>query len=117
MEGQIIVLLFAGLLLSFFVKKLLYTPKKLHKRIIEKINKKGYELVSIDTPKLFDTGPFPSVEFKVSFGSTKVLGISGEKNFYRVVNYRNKKGELLQTWVKIETYAFQVAEVTWDREI
>ena len=58
MEGQIIVLLFAGLLLSFFVKKLLYTPKKLHKRIIEKINKKGYELVSIDTPKLFDTGPF-----------------------------------------------------------
>ena len=88
-----------------------------NKSDIEKaLKKKGLKLIEIKVPKLFDTGPFPKIEFSIG-PQTQVLGVRGEKSRYRIVKFENKKGMINEAWVKIEITAFVVVRMRWSPEL
>ncbi len=115
--SAIIQVVFVGFLLYFLAKRLLYSPQRLERKIKEELNKKALELVEIKTPKLFDTGPFPAMEVRITFIQSRALGVHGETIKYRIVTYKNKRGVVKESWVKIEFTVFQVSKITWMPEL
>jgi len=45
------------------------------------------------------------------------LGVRGEKSCYRIVKYKDKKGRVMEAWVKIETTAFVVVRMNWSPDL
>ncbi len=109
-----ILLLLGG---AFFFDRLLQSPNDYKDKIIANLEAKGYTLVDIRIPKIFQTSPFPKFEIKIQPIQTKVLGVSGEKTRFRIVRFKDKEGLLRESWIEIEIVAFMVSEIKWEPEL
>ena len=83
------------------------------KEIVEDLNSKGLELIEVKVPRIFDTGPFPKFEISPAPVQTRVMGVSGEKTRYRIVTYKDKKGRVYESWLKIDITAFYLVKMKW----
>jgi hypothetical protein len=79
-----LLILCIGLLIQYY--RVSSRRKNDYREIIEgQLHKNGYKFLSSTTPKMFDVGPFPKVEFEVGGIQTKTPFGRGESTEYRVV--------------------------------
>ena len=81
------------------------------------LKKRGMKLVDIQMPGAFDTGPFPKFEI-ISFGfQSHIFNFRGEKIRYRKVKYKDRRGRVKESWVKLKFIAFSLVSIKWSPEL
>ena len=76
----------------------------------------GLSLVSSEFPGWFKTGPFPRFEIEVGRPQTRVAGVRGEFDEYRLVTAADSGGNQCRLWALLEFEAFRLRRVRWRAE-
>jgi len=105
------------IILGILFDRMVQSPNDYNKSIIKSLQEYDCELISVRIPKIFDTGPFPSISIQLQPISTNIGGVKGEKTRYRIVTYKTPSGEIRESWVKIDIVAFQVFDMEWSPSI
>jgi hypothetical protein len=113
MYVNFIILLFSLIVVYFAIKNgwIIQSSDTFKIKILKHLNDKGYQLKEIIIPHESKTCPFPKIEI---YGShTEIMGFNGEKTFYRIVKYKNKSGEIKESWIRININAFIFVKIDW----
>ena len=88
-----------------------------HRKDLEPILK-THELtfVSARWPGRFKVGPFPKFEVEVGSPQSRVGGIRGEYDEYRIVTVKDSQGKIHELWVKLEIEVFRLRRIRWCAE-
>jgi hypothetical protein len=74
---------------------------------------RGLTLLSMKTPGFFSVGPFPKIELRSGRPQSRVLGVQGEYNAYRIVELADGEGNRYRLWALLEFELFKLARVRW----
>ncbi len=108
-------LVVAGLAVQFVITRRRHGRD--HRKELEPIlNAHGLTFVSANWPGTFKVGPFPKVEVEVDRPQSRVGGISGEHDEYRIVNVRDSHGNSHELWAKLEFELFRLRRIRWRAE-
>ncbi len=111
----IALLVVAGLTVQFVITRRRHGRD--HRRALEPVLKShGLTFVSANWPGSLKVGPFPKVEVEVCRPQSRVGGISGEYDEYRIVNVRDSDGNTHQLWAKLEFELFRLRRIRWRAE-
>lgn len=104
METIQVILFFFGFL--FLVELLNYINqdvKTFEDYIISYLNKFDLELIKVEIPPFLNTGPFPFFNFEIQNNNDLRSQRLKNRNIsiIRIVTYKNEKGEIYTSWVKI----------------
>jgi hypothetical protein len=77
------------------------------------LQKYGVTFISAVYPGMFQTGPFAESEVRFGQPQTKIGGIRGEYNEYRIVSFNDSHGGLFRLWACVEFQGFQFRSVRW----
>jgi hypothetical protein len=99
------------IVISAVLRWKMQSPEAYKEKIIKQLDEKGYQLINISIPGLFKTGPFS--KFRIILGQDRLIGISGERTFYRIVKYKNQNGIIRQSWIRIDVNNFLVVRINW----
>ena len=81
------------------------------KYIMPELGRAGLTVLDINTPRVFDVGPFRKIEVKIGgCQSTTPIG-SGEYTEYRIVNAKTPAGRLVEVWCKLEFELFRFKSI------
>jgi hypothetical protein len=80
------------------------------------LERHGLSLVSSQFPGWFETGPFPRFEVEVGRPQTRVAGMRGEFDEYRLVIAADSGGNQCTLWALLEFEAFRLRRVRWRAE-
>jgi hypothetical protein len=88
-----------------------------HREDLEPILKDhGLTFVSARWPGWFKVGPFPKFEIEVSRPQSRVGGIRGEYNEYRIVTVQDSQENLHELWANLEFELFRLRRIKWRTE-
>jgi hypothetical protein len=88
-----------------------------HRKDLEPILKThGLTLVSARWPGRFKVGPFPIFEIEVGRPQSRVGGIRGEFDEYRIVTVQDSRGNLHELWANLEFELFRLRRIRWRAE-
>ena len=91
--------------------------KRDHRMDLEPVlNAHGLSFVSSKWPGMFKVGPFPQFEIEVGRPQSRVGGIRGEYDTYRIVSARDAHGNLHELWARIEIEGFRLRRISWRSE-
>ena len=76
----------------------------------------GLTFLSSKWPGLFKVGLFPKFEIEVGRPQSRVGGIRGEYDTYRIVSARDAHGNLYEFWARIEFEGFRLRRISWRSE-
>lgn len=76
----------------------------------------GLAFVSARWPGMFKVGPFPKFEVEVGRPRSRVAGISGEYDEYRIVTVQDSQGSIHELWAKLEFELFRLRQIRWRAE-
>ena len=108
-------LVVAGLTVQFVITRRRHGRD--HQRDLKPVLKShDLTFVSAKWPGSFKVGPFPKVEVEVGRPQSRVGGISGEYDEYRIVNVRDSDGNTHQLWAKLEFELFRLRRIRWRAE-
>jgi hypothetical protein len=65
---------------------------------------------------MFKVGPFPKFEIEVGRPQSRVGGIRGEYDEYRIVTVRESEGNIHELWAKLEFELFRIRQIKWRSE-
>ena len=74
---------------------------------------RGLQFVSARWPGFFKLGPFPKFEVEVGHPQSKLGGIRGEYDEYRIVTFQDSEGKAYQVWACVEFGLFRLRRVRW----
>jgi len=76
---------------------------------------KTHELtfVAARWPGRFKVGPFPKFEVEVGCPQSRVGGIRGEYDEYRIVTVKDSQGKIHELWAKLEFELFRLRRIRW----
>ena len=79
---------------------------------------KTHELtfVAARWPGRFKVGPFPKFEVEVGRPQSRVGGIRGEYDEYRIVTVKDSQGKIHELWAKLEFELFRLRRIRWRAE-
>lgn len=101
--------------ISLFILYLLWVLISLEKRVIRKIKKealkRNLEIKTIRDPKGID-GDSPFTNFRISFGSSQIFGISGARRYVKILEVEQKK-KTQKYWVQVDTVFFIPSNIIW----
>ena len=80
------------------------------------LERHGLSLVSSEFPGWFKTGPFPRFEVEVGRPQTRIAGVRGEFDEYRLVTAADSGGHQCTLWALLEFEAFRLQRVRWRAE-
>ena len=80
------------------------------------LERHGVCFVSSEFPGWFKTGPFPKFEVEVGRPQTRVAGLRGEFDEYRLVTVSDSGGNECTLWALLEFEAFRLRRVRWRAE-
>ena len=86
-------------------------------KIEKSLSEHNYSLLNVSPAPLFTKSPFPNFEIYDFHYSTRILGVSGEEVFRRVVKFKNESGETHASWVEITTRAFRFYDIKWEKDL
>lgn len=90
------------------------TKKRMVARIKKDAIAKGYQVLYIRKRTRFDGDtPFSKLNIPKTNTTITLNGTSGEKTFYRIVTVKNKEGEELMFWVRVDTVFFKPSAIRW----
>ena len=85
-----------------------------HRKELEPILKAhGFAFVSARWPGRFNVGPFPKFEIEVGRPQSRIGGIRGEYDEYRIVTFQDSKGKNHELWAKLEFELFHLRRISW----
>ena len=88
-----------------------------HRKELEPILKThGFAFVSARWPGRFKVGPFPKFEIEVGRPQSRIGGIRGEYDEYRIVTFQDSKGNNHELWAKLEFELFRLRRIRWCAE-
>ena len=88
-----------------------------HRKNLEPILKTyGLTFVSASWPGRFKVGPFPKFEIEVGLPQSRVGGIRGEYDEYRIVTVQDSQGKIHELWAKLEFELFRLRKIKWRAE-
>ena len=88
-----------------------------HRNDLEPILKThGLTFVSARWPGSFKVGPFPKFEIEVGRPQSRVGGIRGEYNEYRIITVQDSQGNLHELWANPEFELFRLQRIRWCAE-
>ena len=88
-----------------------------HRKDLEPILKAhGLTFVSSRWPGRLKVGPFPKFEIKVGRPQSRVGGIRGEYDEYRIVTVQDSQGKIHELWAKLEIEVFRLRRIWWRAE-
>ena len=88
-----------------------------HRKDLEPILKThGLTFVSASWPGRFKVGPFPKFEIEVGRPQSRVGGIRGEFDEYRIVTVQDSEGNLHELWANLEFELFRLRRIRWRAE-
>ena len=88
-----------------------------HRKDLEPILKThGLTFVSASWPGRFKVGPFPKFEIEVGRPQSRVGGIRGEFDEYRIVTVQDSRGNLHELWANLEFELFRLRLIRWRAE-
>lgn len=73
----------------------------------------GLKFVSAKWPGFFKVGPFPKFEVEIGRPQSRVGGIRGEFNEYRIVTFLDSDGRSHEIWANIEFEMFRLRFIKW----
>jgi len=73
----------------------------------------GLTFISARWPGFFKVGPFPKIEVEVGRPQTRVMGVRGEYDDYRIVMCTDAAGNTHELWAKLEFEAFNLCRIRW----
>ncbi len=73
----------------------------------------GLQFVSARWPWFFKVGPFPKFEVEVGRPQSRVGGIRGEYNEYRIVTFQDSEGKAHEVWANLEFEMFRLRRLRW----
>lgn len=76
----------------------------------------GLTFVSASWPGRFKVGPFPKFEIEVGRPQSRVGGIRGEYDEYRIVTVQDSRGNLHELWANLEFELFRLRRIRWRAE-
>jgi hypothetical protein len=80
------------------------------------LRKCGVDFISAIYPGRFKVGPFPKFEHESGHPQTRVGGMAGEYNEYRIVSFRADGGRVYRLWALVEFECFEFRRVRWRAE-
>jgi hypothetical protein len=108
-------LLVLGLASSVFISRRRHR-RDLTEYLVPDLRKCGVDFISAVYPGSFKVGPFPKFEVEIGRLQTRVGGVRGEYNEYRIVSFRDTDGRVYHLWALVEFEAFQFRRVRWRAE-
>ena len=88
-----------------------------HRQALEPVLKThGLTFVSASWPGRFKVGPFPKFEIEVGRPQSRVGGIRGEFDEYRIVTVQDSRGNLHELWANLEFELFRLRRIRWRAE-
>ena len=88
-----------------------------HRKDLEPILKAhGLTFVSSKSPGRLKVGPFPKFEIEVGRPQSRVGGIRGEFDEYRIVTVQDSRGNLHELWANLEFELFRLRRIRWRAE-
>jgi hypothetical protein len=117
-QESIVFLVFAGLggLLFHYAISQHRKSKDHREELAPIVARYGLTIESVRTPKVFDVGPFPIVEFEIGRPQTHIGGVRGEYNQYRVVTCHDSQNNVYELWAKLEFERFRLRRIRWRAE-
>lgn len=76
----------------------------------------GLTFVSARWPGMFKVGPFPKLEIEVGRPRSRVGGIRGEYDEFRIVTVQDAQGNIHELWAKLEFELFRLRRIMWRTE-
>ncbi len=108
-------LVVGGLSVHFLITH--HRHRRNHRKDLEPIlAKHGLTFVSARWPGMFKVGPFPKVEIEVGRPQSRVGGIRGEYDTYRIVTVQDSNRNIHELWVKLEFELFRLRRIRWRME-
>ncbi|MBT8364683.1 MAG: hypothetical protein KJP23_08250 [Deltaproteobacteria bacterium] len=108
-------LVLGGLAVQFTVTRRRH--RRDHRKDLEPIlAKHGLTFVSARWPGIFKVGPFPRVEIEIGRPQSRVGGIRGEYDAYRIVTVHDAKRNNYKLWAKLEFELFGLRRIRWRAE-
>lgn len=74
----------------------------------------GCELIRIDIPRFYETGPFPKVAIRMGAVQTRVFGVSTTHFEYRIVTFRDRSGIEITRWVRMLLHPLGAQDIVWE---
>lgn len=110
-------IIFIGLILSGMLYVYFKYYRTFRTSIKKALDRKGLTLISISTPELSESSPFPRVKSRKSYvyHESQIFGINGEEVYRRIVVYKNSSGVEHKVWVQINTRLFMIDEILWSK--
>ena len=88
-----------------------------HRKDLEPIlQTHGLTFVSASWPGRFKVGPFPKFEIEVGRPQSRVGGIRGEFNEYRIITVQDARGKIHELWANLEFELFRLRRIRWRAE-
>lgn len=76
----------------------------------------GLIFMSARWPGMFNVGPFPKVEIQVGGSQSRVGGIRGEYDEYRIVTAQDSQDNIHVLWARLEFEFFRLRSIRWRAE-
>ncbi len=106
------VLVAGGLVVQFFITRRRH--RRDHRADIEPIlSAHGLAFVSARWPGMFKVGPFPRFEIISGRPQSRVGGIRGEYDEYRIVTVQDSQGKNHEIWALLEFELFCLRRIRW----
>ena len=88
-----------------------------HRKELEPIlARHALTFVSAKWPGRFKVGPFPKFEIDVGRPRSRVGGIRGEYDEYRIVTVKDSQGNTHELWARLEFELFRLQRIRWRAE-
>ena len=115
---EIVLIIFGILALLTIIFWLLYRRfRDFDDKIEADLSKYDLVLIDVSPAPFFAKSPFPSIEIYDFHYSTRIMGISGEEVFPRIVRLKDKNGNIHSLWIHITTRAFRFYNIKWEKDL
>jgi len=114
--GAVIAVIIAGAILHQILSFRRRKAKDYREHLEPMLAERGLTFVSAKYPGMFNVGPFPKIELRRGRPQSRVMGVSGEHNEYRIVEFTDAQGTSYRLWALLRFEVFRLTSVRWRAE-
>ena len=72
------------------------------------------ELLNVEIPGSWKTGPFPKVAIRVGYHEKHIMGVSQTSFEYRIVTFKDRNRTECTRWVELYVSSGKVLDIVWE---
>jgi hypothetical protein len=101
-------------LLVYVVIRLVWRRKTCEDVLGPFLKEHGCELVKVEVPPWYETGPFPKVAIRAGAVQVEAMGMDLTHFEYRIVTFKDKSGQERRRWVRLLLNPFGAQDIIWE---